>query len=190
MASEVQICNRALQKVGAKRITNLTDDSNSARACLAAYESVRDAELQKNRWNFSIQRYEIAADAEAPAWGRENSFTLPEEVIEPIPPYPEDNSADRDWVVENGKILTNDSAPLYLRATTVVTDPNKMSPLFREALACALALEICEELTQSNQKKESLKADYKEAIAQARRRNAIMSVPAEAPASSWITGRE
>ena len=56
MASEVDICNRALSKLGAARITSLTEDSVNARACNAMYESVRDAELRAHPWNFAMKR--------------------------------------------------------------------------------------------------------------------------------------
>ena len=45
MTSVVGICNLALTKLGAARITSLTDDTKQARALNAIYEATRDAEL-------------------------------------------------------------------------------------------------------------------------------------------------
>jgi hypothetical protein len=189
MASEVEICNRALQKLGAKRIVSLSDDSVNARACTLAYEVVRDAELQEHRWSFAIQRFALAAEALAPEWGRTNAFALPTGCLKLIPPYPEDDSPDRDWVLESNQILTNDSAPLYVRCVMQVTDPNAMHVLFREALSAKLAVELCEEITQSNTKKAALQSDYKDAITKAKKHSAIESVPMTPVEDSWITGR-
>ena len=47
MASVVQISNRALQKLGAKSIVSLTEDSVNARAANLCYEDLRRAELRK-----------------------------------------------------------------------------------------------------------------------------------------------
>lgn len=189
MASEVDICNRALQKLGAKRITSLSDDSTNARACNASYEIVRDAELRSHPWTFATARASLAADSTEPDWGRENSFTLPSDYINILPPYPEDNMESLDWEVEGGKIYTDDSAPLYIRYTSRVSDTSLFDSLFIEALAASLAFEMCEELTQSNSKKESLRSDYDRIIGRAKKRNAMEKVSATPPLDSWITVR-
>lgn len=189
MASEVEICNRALQKLGARRINTLTEDSVNARACNAAYTELRDAELRAHTWNFAIERASLAADATAPAWGRANSFTLPSDYIKLADPYPEDNENSRDWQVEGGKILTDESAPLYIRYVKRATDANAMDPLFREALASKLAVELCEAVTQSNTKKQAAMEGYVQAIRQAKKANAIEGVPAQPAEDSWITVR-
>ena len=190
MASEVDIANRALQKIGAKRIVSLTEDTVNGRAVNLAYEILRDAELRAHTWNFSIERASLAADSSTPDWGRSNSFTLPSDFLRLLPPYPEDNSNQTDWQIEGRKILTNDSAPLYIRYVKIVTDPNDMDALFREALSARIAAEICEELTQSNSKKTEMKDDYKLAIREARRVNAIENVSAETPEDTWISERQ
>jgi hypothetical protein len=189
LASEVEICNRALQKLGAKRITSLTQDSANARACNVAYAVVRDAELRAHPWNFSVKRAELAAESPAPTWGRANAFPLPSDFLRSLPPYPEDNANDFDHQIEGRKILTNETSPLYIRYVYKVTDPNEMDSLFREALAAKLALELCEEITQSNTKKQILMEDYKMAIREARRTNAIENVAQDPPEDTWITAR-
>lgn len=187
--SETTICNRALQLLGAKRISDIAEDSKNARACDNCYETIRDAVLSDHPWNFAIQRHSLAADADEPEWGRANSFTLPAGCLKPLPPYPEDNFVERDWVVENGKILTDEDAPLYLRAVMQITEVGQMHPLFVEYLAHEMALAMCEELTQSNSKKEALRTARNEILSRARRANAIENVPIDAPTDSWITGR-
>ena len=189
MASVTEICNRALQKLGSKRITSIDENSNAARACLSCYYTLRDSELMNHRWGFALKRSEIAVDAVLPEWGKQNSFTLPADCLRVVAPYPEMDYNDRDWVIENRKILTNDSAPLYLRYVGQIVDPNEMDVLFREALSCKMALEMCEELTQSNTKKAALKDDYNEAIKSARKASAIQSVPQVGVEDIWITTR-
>ncbi|TXG77628.1 hypothetical protein E6Q11_02545 [Candidatus Dojkabacteria bacterium] len=190
MASEVEMCNRALQKLGAQRITSLSENSVNARACSIAYPVIRDREQEEHFWNFTIERATLAADATAPAWGRNNSFELPADFLKLAPDYPEDNFNSKDWQIEGRKILTNDSAPLYVRYVKQVTDPNLMPPLFRETVSAALAMELAEELTQSNTKKEAVKADYEDMIARAKKSNAIQNVPQMPATDSWITERD
>lgn len=190
MASVVGICNRALQKLGAAPITSLSENSKNARACNLAFEPVKLAELRSHPWNFAITREELAADATEPAWGRANSFTLPSDFVRLLPSYPEDNLNDLDFQIEGKKILTDEDAPLYIRYIYDVTDPNEMDALFREALSCKLALELCEEITQSNSKKEAVSKEYEFCIKQAKRSNAIENVAQEPPEDTWVTVRD
>lgn len=189
MASVVEICNRALQKLGAKRITSLTQDSANARACNVAYIPTRDRVLRDHQWNCAIARAELAADATAPAWGRENSFQLPSDFLGLADDYPEDNHNAKDWQIEGRKILTNDDAPLRIRYIKTMDDPNEMDACLREVLACELAIELCEEITQSNTKKQLLDGDREKAIRAAKKVNAIENVSKVPPEDDWITKR-
>lgn len=189
MASVVGICNRALQLLGATRISTIDDDSKTARACKAAYEPVRDSEIRSHPWSFAIARAALAADAETPEWGRAYSFTQPSDCLAVLNPYPESNSQSHDWEIEGRKILTNDAGPLYVRYLKKITDPNEMDALFREALAHKLADAICEELTQSNTKKASLENGYELIIRRAKKANAIERVSAQPPEDYWVDVR-
>lgn len=189
MASEVGICNRALQKLGAKRITSLSQDTSNARACNAAYTDVRDQLYEDHEWGFTILRVQLPADSTAPVFNRDNAYTLPSDFIRLAAPDPEDNDPDKDWLVENGKILTNDSAPLNVKYVSRVTDPNLMPPLFQKALSAELAFELCDEITQSNTKKESLRTDADAALARAKRSNAIQKPAQQLPEDDWVSAR-
>lgn len=188
--SVVEICNRALQKLGAKRITSLTQDTPNARACNVAYEVLKKAELRSHPWNFAIKRAELAADATDPSWGRSKAFTLPEDFLRLLDDYPEDLSNSKDWQIEGKKIITDDSAPLYIRYIYDVTDPNEFDALFCEALSSRIAMEICEELTQSNSKIATMEGMYIKTIREARRINAIENVAAKPPEDEWVTVRD
>lgn len=202
MASVVEICNRALQKLGAQRITALTENSKNARACLTCYEALRDAELRKHRWSFSIKRFQLAASATAPLFGRQTAYPLPAGALKLLDPDPNwnfsgdyassntgNNNSALDFIIEGTEILSDQAAPLNVRLVMKQDDPNKMDPLFREALAAKMALEMCEEITQSNTKKESLREDYKTAIADAKKANGIEVPPQMPPIDSWLTAR-
>lgn len=189
MASDISICNRALVKLGATRISSLTENSHNAKACSQIYEAVRDAELEEHPWNFAVKLAELAADSVAPIFGRANSFTLPADFIKLISDYPELNSAFKDWLIQDGKIYTNDEAPLQIRYIRRHTNPNNYSPLFCEALASALALELCELITQSNTKKQLLDADYTKIIRRAKRSNAFAKPSAQPPEDPWLSAR-
>ncbi len=187
MASETSIANRALQKLGASRINSLSENSVNARACNACFVSVRDAELRSHPWSFAIKRVELPADAVPPAFGKANSYTLPTDCLSVR--EGDDDSIHKDWLIEGRKIFTDESAPLYLRYNKKVEDVNEMDALFLEVVSCKMALEMCEEITQSNSKKSELKDDYRLAINAAKKANAIERIAQKPPEDSWVTVR-
>lgn len=189
MASDAEIANGALQKLGAGFIVALSDDSVQARACTRCYDRLRRAELRKHSWNFARERAQLAADVTAPLFSYANAFTMPADLLRLMPPDPMMNSGSLDWQIEGRKILTNDSAPLNIVYIKDVTDANMMDELFRDALSARMANEMCEELTQSNQKKADAVLAYKLAVSEARKINAFENISAEAPEDDWVTVR-
>ncbi len=189
MASDVGICNRALQKLGARRITSLGQDHVNARACNIAFEPVRDALLREHPWNFAIKLASLAVAGTDPIFGRNRSFQLPTDYLRLLSKFPEDNDNTHDWQIQGKKIHTDDSAPLEVRYIAQITDPNEMDALFREALATDLALEMCEELTQSNTKKAALVVQRKVVIGRAKKTNAIENVAAVPFKDEWESVR-
>lgn len=188
MASEVQICNRALQRLGAGRIASLDAESKEARECNAAYAPLRDFLLRAHPWSFAVARAALAADSDAPVGDTDApayQYSWPTDAMRILLP----KSASLDWIIEGRKILTDDVAPLYIRYITQVTDPNTMDATFREALACLIAYETCESLTQSNSKKAGLRDDLRDIVSEARRVNAIEKPPVESDDGDWDTGR-
>ena len=189
MASNVEIANRALQHLGAKRIVSLGEDSRNAQAINAAFEPTKLALLRTHPWGFAVKRAELAASSTEPVHTRANSFPLPSDFVRLLPPDPENNLNSHDWVIEGRNIITNDTAPLEIRYIYDVTDPNEMDVLFREAFAAKLAENTCEEITQSNSKKADIKDTYMGIIAEARRANAIEKPAEKPPEDEWVTCR-
>lgn len=84
------------------------------------------------------------------------------------------------------------SAPgsLFLRQVIDITTVDNMDPCFQKAFAAQLAYTTCEEITQSNSKQQLAQARYVDAIAEARKTNAIEKPPIKSFTDPWITARE
>jgi hypothetical protein len=189
MPSVVDICNRALQKLGASRIISLSDDTVSGRACNVAYESVRDRELRRHPWNFAITRESLASEVATPEYGYDYQYPLPSDCIRVLPNDQNEGTYEIAYKIEGRKLLSNSSGPIYLRYISKVSDTTLFDTLFVEVLACAMAMEMCEELTQSNSKRQLAAEEYKALILEARRTNAFEQVPIEPATDTWITSR-
>lgn len=196
--SDVSICNAALIKLGADPIIALTDDTNRARTIAARYESVRDAELYLRRWKFSILRASLAALSDTPDSDFDYAYQPPNDFLRLIEgadivqvPDLSDyrTTSNALYSIENGKILTNLGAPLAIRYIAQITDPSLFNPAFVEALASRLAYECCEKITQSDAKKEAALRDYRIAVSEATRANAIETSSVSQADDTWITSR-
>lgn len=198
MASLVQVANRALSKIGAARIISLSDDNKQARACASCIYDIIEDELRAHRWQFAIKRTELAALSAAPTFGYQYQYAVPADFLRidmVNDQYPSAVMDDYigaeylDWTLEGNVILTDIQAPLKLRYIASVQDPSIWDSSFREAVAARVAMEICEELTQSNEKKQFSQTDYRRAISQAIRTGAIEKPPVMPPDNTWILSR-
>lgn len=198
MASQVDICNRALIKVGAGQITSITDNTKAARILSSLWDTVRKSELQKRFWNFALQRTTLPALADTPAWGFGYQYQLPTDFLKLqqindlfIAPGMADyrSSDDSAWAIEGQSILTDFGAPLKIRYVRDITDTGLFDPLFVEAMACKLAVEACYAINQSRDGVRQAQDDYKMAVKEAALSNAIAKPPQGLLDDSWMMGR-
>ena len=145
MASVVDICNGALNQLGATTILTLTEDSKNARLCNARYTQVRDSVFRSHPWNCLQKRLQLAADSDAPAWGFTKQYTIPADCLRVLTIL----DYDADYKIEGRKILTDNSTMKILYISRV-TDPNEYDELLRETLSAALAADIAYAVTSSN----------------------------------------
>lgn len=197
MASQTEIANRALLKLGAETVTAITDDVPSAIVILALWDTVRKSELSKRYWNFALTRVSLPALSTAPAFQFKAAYQLPTNFLKLVQVgdiYVAPGLADyRDYddspyAIEGQTILTDLGSPLRLRYVQNVTDTGLFDTLFVEALASKLAYEACYKINQSRQGQETAMSDYKMAVKEAALSNAVARPPQGIPDDSWMLG--
>jgi hypothetical protein len=95
-----------------------------------------------------------------------------------------------NWLIENNFIVTPwQSFVMVFRFTADFTDVSRMDDMFCEGLAARIAVAICEPLTQSAAKIQSIRLSYKEYMGEARLRNAIEIGAEEPPLDDFISTR-
>jgi hypothetical protein len=151
MASVTEICNSALNLLGASNISSLTDDSKNARICNQRYEPIRNRIFRSHPWNCLIKRIELAQDSEAPVIEYDYAYTLPSDCLRVLKIH--NGSTDSinsalDYKIEGRKIIT-DQGTLYLVYVALVTDPNELDVYLQEAIAANLAADIAYALTNN-----------------------------------------
>ena len=151
MASVVDICNGALNQLGASTILTLTEDSKNARLCNARYTQVRDSVFRSHPWNCLQKRVQLAADSDAPAWGFTKQYTLPADCLRVLKIHTgatDSIESAIDYVVEGRKIKTNEGT-VYLVYVAIDTDPNNYDTYLQESISHQLAADIAYAITNN-----------------------------------------
>ena len=163
MASVVDICNGALNQLGATTILSLTEDSKNARLCNSRYTQVRDALFRTHPWNCLQKRVQIAADTTAPAWGFTYAYTLPADCLRLLRIL----DYDSNYKVEGRKVLSNTSTMKILYISRV-TDPNEYDELLRETISASLGADIAFGVTSNNQTAKNMYQLFQDKLKDAR----------------------
>jgi len=198
MASEVEIANRALTKLGAARIISFGDDNKQARAVQSMFSIVRDAELRAHLWSFSIRRRSLPSLITEPEWGFDYQYQIPSDCLRLIqvndvyqgPDLSNyRNSSTAQYMLEGNKILATYAPPLKVRYVSSIEDTTEWDAAFVEAFACRLAMEMAEDLTQSNTKRELAQGEYEQAMSMAIRAGAFEQQHQDLPDDAWVLSR-
>lgn len=184
-ASDVDICNSALLKLGGETITALTDVTRRAQLCNQQYDRIRKKLLRSHPWNFAIKRSELVQNATAPTFEYDVAFDLPADMLRAI--REEDKLID--WKVEGQTIVTNESS-FNLVYIADITDTTQFDESFDELFALHLAYELAYPLVQSVSLKESLKRELNEATADIRSFDAQEGQPEILETTQWLVSRQ
>lgn len=197
MPSVVDICNEAMDLLGAATITALTENSKEARLCNRRFETVRDAVLRAHPWNAAITRASLAKDSETPAFGFTSQFTLPTD------PYCLrvlsfwNSNVDSDvaaydsqvmYKIEGRKILSNEST-CKITYLARVTDTEQYDSLLSSTIAHKLAAETAYAITGSNSVSQGLQQLYELRLREARSIDAMEGYPDKIIADDFVNIR-
>ncbi len=191
-ANSTEICNLALQRVGAGTITALTDLTAEGKACNRHYARTLQAVLTLYDWPFATKLASLGTETNTdPVSGWLYEYTAPSDMIRPIrleyDGFDVDADTPIDFELRGAKILTDleDAQILYVWSITTTT----LFPLaFEEVLINRLAVELAMPLTGDPNVADRTKREYRESLISAA---AIFAdEPTELPiAGSFLTGR-
>jgi len=141
--------------------------------------------------------YPIGAGPSTQEFNR-NVFRLPAAFLKIAPQDPKNpvpslggpaGTQYRDWQIENGYIVTAETGPIALRFVANVVDVTIMHTMFCEGLAARLGLEVCQPITQSDARLQTIASIYKQWMGDARLSNAIEASYDDPPDDPFITVR-
>lgn len=94
-----------------------------------------------------------------------------------------------DWDFEGNFLMTRETQPIALRFAADVTDISTMDTMFCEGLACRIALEVCEPITQSTERLRNIAGEYGKHMSEARMVNGIETGATEPAEDDFVTCR-
>lgn len=183
--SETEICNLALQQLGAARIISLAADSVEARLCSDFYTLLRDELLRSHPWKFATKRIDLARATPTPEFGFDFYYQLPTDCLRVLKV---DGDETYGWTVEGTYLLTDDDT-----ATIKYISNNIQVGMFTSDFVTALALKLAYKLSyalvQSNTLRESIYKEYLEAVRVARSFNGQEGAGDRVYSDNWLNSR-
>lgn len=197
MPSVVDICNEAMDLLGAATITALTENSKEARLCNRRFETVRDAVLRSHPWNTAIRRASLAQDSDAPAFGFTYQYTLPTDpyclrVLSFWNSNVDSEVAAYDsqvmFKIEGRKVLSNEGT-CKITYLARVTDTEQYDSLLSSTIAHKLAAETAYAITGSTSVSQAMQQLYQSRLSEARSIDAMEGVPDKIIADDFVNIR-
>lgn len=187
MTSYVAIANLAATTIGtAARLTTPGDDTVLGRAVASVWEIERQAALRDGAWNFAMKRANLPSVNPPPVHQFAARFQLPPDCLRLIEVY---GLARDEWQLEARAINADHQGELQIRYLADIVEPAEFDPLFTKAFALRIACQIGNRIAGSSFKEELNWEKYRQALAEARRADAMENPPIAQYESSWVQSR-
>jgi len=151
MASVVNMCNSALNLLGASTIAALTDDTKNARLCNQRYEPVRNRVFRSHAWNCLHKRLQLAQNSTAPVVEYDHAYALPSDCLRVLKIHngtTDSIASALDYKLEGRNIVT-DIDTVFLIYIALDTDPNNYDTYLRESISHQLAADLAYAITNN-----------------------------------------
>ncbi|MCP5364897.1 MAG: hypothetical protein H6905_06695 [Hyphomicrobiales bacterium] len=175
--SAIDICARALIKIGANTITSFTEGTAEAEVSASLYPTIRDALLSAHPWNFAIDQAQLSRLVSAPKADYDCAFQLPVNCIRVLSAGAGRRSVGLSYRVIGRELhaSTSDVTLTFVRRPAEDVFP----PFFTMALIAQLAAEFAIPLTDSTSRWQALRKAADEEFRRAKLIDAQEDTPAQ-----------
>ena len=101
--TKLDIYNSALQRIGAKPLTDVDSQTKEGNLCRRYYDNSIATIMRLHPWNFGTRRIALPLNGTAPAFGYSKAYDLPPDYVSMISL----EDATEQYTIENGQVLTN-----------------------------------------------------------------------------------
>ena len=183
MATNFDIINLALRRLGLEAISSLSD-SNRGKVMNTLYDQVRKAALEEFHWPFAIKRAKLQEDFGAtPEFEYSHAHELPADYIKAISEF-----NDTTYIRE-GEFVLSDSSEILLRYVADISDTTKFNPLFIKTFYLMLAQEAAYSLVQDKGLMTGLTTELGDVFSKARTYASQESTPKDFEVTDFLDVR-
>ena len=155
MATDVSICNSALAKINAQRITVLTEANKAARLCNVLLSPSLDFVLRSHPWTCAIHRTTLAQLSTDPLFEYDYQYRLPTNpwCLRVLDVYT--TTGEPEYRIEGRALLTNESS-VQMRYIKRITDYAEIDASLAEAVSYYMAFQLAWPLKGSKSLKDDM----------------------------------
>lgn len=175
--NSVQLCARALLKIGAQPITSFDENTAEAEISALLYDVCRDAMLSGYPWSFATAQDRLALLDESPRADFNSAFGLPGDFLRVLSAGHGTSGRGRgiSYRIQEQHLHTN--ADTVLLTYVFRPDESAFPAFFNQALICRLAAEFCLPLTENTSRTEMFSKAAEAEFARARSIDAQQQTP-------------
>jgi hypothetical protein len=165
MPSKVDICNEALNLLGANTISSLTEASTTAVLCNRIYDTEVDYLLRQHNWNVAVREANLAAVVGTPVVGWLYKFLMPTDpyCLRVLNVY---DTSDEDQNFQcRGRHIYADVSAIDILYIGRVTDPNEFDSMLMKTLVDLLAYRLAFPVTRSTETATTMFTAYRNSLA-------------------------
>lgn len=197
MTTQLALYNGALLELGERRLSALTEETESRRALDDAWEngSIKDYLLSQGLWNWAMRTVELTYDPSVtPSFGYQYGFEKPTDWIRTAGVSVDEAFAAplNDYVDEQGYWFC-DHDTLYVRYVSNDAsygyDMSQWSPNFIRWVHAYLAYRVALRVTGSREIRNEMFKMQDRLLVEARSRDAMNEAAGRIPAGSWVRSR-
>lgn len=175
-ASVTAIVNRCLVALGEPTITSLQEvDNPAATKANAIFTSVRDSVFEMHLWNSTRKLATLAQLTTTPTWGYAKEYQLPSDFIRLV--SIKDQSIHQQGFQIQGRKFLTDATATSIEYVARIEDPNDMSPLLKECISWALAVELAVPITGKTSLRQEMRNTLDKTLGEARHSDATQNNP-------------
>lgn len=164
----LQLCARALVKVGAAPIASLDDGSSEAEIAGLLYDTTRDALLSAHPWSFATAQQRLSRLATAPLADFDHAFALPADFLRVLSVGEAGSGRGRGVAYRIQERRLHGNAESITLTYVFRADTSACPPFFDDLLVARLAAEFCLPLTENTARTEAMQRAAEVAFARAR----------------------
>jgi hypothetical protein len=163
-AQWVTIANRALLRIGYEAIASLDDGSTASNYCTQLLPQAIDAVMSVYPWRDCLNRAQLAPLAQAPSFGFDYQFVLPEDFarLKSVTAL-DDDGEECEWSLEGDKVLS-DATSVSILYASLPSSPDSLSPATRDLFVRQLAYLVSIPLIKNDTISNRLLQEYQQAL--------------------------